>query len=228
MCDRVFFYAAGLGTRMKPLTDTCPKPLIKVSGRTLLDHSIVQADDAVISDRAINVHYLADQITSHPSVQGMTVFDETKSVLETGGGLKNAVQTLGPEPLFTMNTDAVWSGENPFSALRRVWKPIQMGALMLLVPTANARGHVGPGDFDINPDGTLERGSAYVYTGCQIIDPSGLAEIDETHFSTNLYWDALKQSNRLFGTVYHGHWCDVGRPSSIPIAEAMLSETDHV
>ncbi len=228
MIDTAFFYAAGLGTRMRPLTDTRPKPLIEVAGKTLLEHAIDPAREAGITRLATNVHYLADQIERHPCVADFIILDERSKVLETGGGLKKAAQTLGNSPLFTMNTDAVWSGANPFSSLHRKWNSAEMGAFLLLVRTENARGYSGAGDFQIDAKGRLQRGSGFVYTGCQIIDPSGLANFDEDVFSTNLYWDRLCKENKLYGLIYEGLWCDVGRPSSIGIAEEMLEEAKYV
>ena len=228
MPDTVFFYAAGLGTRMRPLTDARPKPLIEVVGKSLLDHAIDLANDAKIERRAINVHYLAGQIEAHPSVAGMTILDERNSLLETGGGLRKAAGVLGDAPLFTMNTDAIWRGANPFDALARRWNPQEMDALLLLVPTGNAVGYKGSGDFELDTENRLSRGSGYVYSGCQIINPNRLREIDEVKFSTNLYWDLLAESGRLFGTVYDGQWCDVGQPESIALAEAMLAGSGNV
>lgn len=224
MIDSVFFYAAGLGTRMRPLTDNCPKPLIQVAGKPLLEHAVAPAKAAGIGTYAINVHYHPEQIERHPLTHEFIVFDERDKILETGGGLKKASQTMGNSPLFTMNTDAVWKGPNPFTALQANWDGEKMGALLLLVPTQNARGYSGKGDFERAENGQLSRGKGFVYTGCQIIDPSGLMDFDEDVFSTNLYWDQLAGQGKLYGLVYKGLWCDVGRPSSIPIAEKMLEE----
>lgn len=228
MIDTAFFYAAGLGTRMRPLTTTTPKPLIQVNGLSLLEHALRPARSYGIKNLAVNVHYLAEQIINHPATQDMMIFDEREDLLETGGGLKAALARLGTHPLFTMNTDAVWRGGNPFETLASGWWPKDMSALLLLVRKENAKGYKGLGDFDLINHGQVIRGSTYVYTGCQIIDPTGLVSIPETKFSTNLYWDQLADMKRLFGIVYDGQWCDVGRPESIEIAEQMLRETPNV
>ncbi|WIV50806.1 nucleotidyltransferase family protein [Marivivens sp. LCG002] len=228
MIETAFFYAAGLGTRMRPLTEDRPKPLIELAGKTLLEHAIDPARAAGITKFATNIHYLADQIKEHPATRNFVIFDEREKLLETGGGLKAATAILGVAPLFTMNTDAVWKGENPFQKLDKHWEHSKMDALLLLVPTSKARGYSGKGDFELGGNGEIRRGNGFVYTGCQIIDPSGLSDFEDSVFSTNLYWDRLAQKGRLFGLVYDGLWCDVGKPDSIAIAENMLKEATDV
>lgn len=228
MIETAFFYAAGLGTRMRPLTNERPKPLIEVAGKTLLEHAIDPARAAGITRFATNVHYLAGQIKEHPATRDFMIFDESNKLLETGGGLKAATEKLGTAPLFTMNTDAVWRGENPFQKLGTHWDHSKMDALLLIVPTSKARGYSGSGDFELGVNGEIRRGTGFVYTGCQIVDPSGLSDFDDEVFSTNLYWDRLAQKRRLFGLVYDGLWCDVGKPDSIAIAEDMLKEATDV
>lgn len=216
-------FAAGLGTRMAPLTKDRPKPLIEVAGRALLDHALAQFSDQKI---VANTHYLADQIADHLHGSGVLVSDESEKLLETGGGLKKALPLLGPDPVFTMNTDAVWAGENPVKALSRHWDAGAMQALLLLIPTGAAKGHAGPGDFNLEPDGRIVRGSHYVYSGLQIIKTNGLAAIDSDTFSLWELWTRMFEENAVFGAVYRGQWCDVGQPESIAIAEKML-ETAH-
>lgn len=215
----ILLFAAGLGTRMAPLTNTRPKPLITVAGRTLLDHARQHCDGLRV---VVNAHYFADQIRDHLAGSDTLVSDETDALLETGGGLKQALPLLDSNPVFTMNTDAVWSGSNPVQTLARAWNPETMEALLLMIPRADAVGHTGEGDFDINADGRITRGTDFIYSGVQIIKMDCLAGIKETAFSMWVPWTDMLERKAMFGTVYDGQWCDVGRPDSIPIAEAML------
>ncbi|RYG91309.1 nucleotidyltransferase family protein [Loktanella sp. IMCC34160] len=225
--DAVLFFAAGLGTRMRPLTDTRPKPLIPVGDTTLIDHAIDLADQAGVRTKVTNVHYLADQLEQHLARRDITISDERARLLETGGGLRHALPLLPPGPIFTMNTDAVWTGANPFAQLRDHWDPARMDALLLLVPPENAIGHVAGGDF-LSDDGRLTRGPGHIYSGAQIIDPAGLHDIAEEAFSLNLLWDRMIARGRLFGIVHDGTWCDVGRPEGLPLAEKILKGPRNV
>jgi MurNAc alpha-1-phosphate uridylyltransferase len=213
-------YAAGFGTRMAPLTDDKPKPLISVAGRALLDHALDFANDL---DCTVNAHYHADQIKAHVAKRPNVAFiHETPDILETGGGLRNALPVLGDAPVFTMNSDAVWKGPNPFEVLQQHWRPEKMDALLLVIPLDCAVAHTGSGDFDLGTDGQLSRGGEMVYTGAQITKTDGLKLISETAFSLNLLWHEMAKVNRLFGVKYQGQWADVGRPESIQKAERML------
>ncbi len=222
-------FTAGLGTRMGALTADRPKPLIEVAGRALVDHAFDQVDEMRISTVVANLHYRPDQITAHLSGRRNIRFSaETETILETGGGLRQALPLLGDGPVYTLNTDAVWTGANPLAELRDAWDPARMDALMLLVPTERATGHAGPGDFDRDADGRLHRGTAFVYTGAQIVATGGLAAIPDKVFSLNLLWDRMLMEGQLFGLVHDGGWCDVGRPEAIPLAEALLREAKGV
>lgn len=225
--DALMLFAAGFGTRMGELTRTRPKPLVTVSGKPLIDHALALAHDAKIGRIVANTHYLGAQIADHLAGQDVLISDESAQILETGGGLRRALPLLGPGPVMTLNTDAVWTGPNPLAALRSAWDGARMGALLMLVPTAQATGHGGAGDFELLPDGRIRRGAGWVYTGAQVLDPAGLAAIPEEVFSLNLCWDRLLAEGRAFGIVHPGGWCDVGRPESIALAEDMLDRT-HV
>jgi len=216
-------FAAGFGTRMGALTADRPKPLIRVGGRVLLDHALGLVDGAGITTRVVNAHYRADQIAAHLAGTNAALSLEEPDILDTGGGLRAALPLLGPGPVFTLNTDAVWTGPNPLVALRKAWDATRMDALLLLVPTGRARGRDGPGDFTRAPDGRIERGGDLVYTGAQIVDPAGLGTIRQTAFSLNRLWDRIAADGRLFGLVHTGGWCDVGHPDGIAAAEDMLT-----
>lgn len=212
-------FAAGLGTRMAPLTDDTPKPLIEVAGRPLIDHALELVADA--GTIVVNTHYLAPQVERHLAARSAVTIHEPV-LLDTGGGLKNALPLLGRDVAVTLNSDAVWRGENPVSALRSHWDPSRMEALLCLIPHARATGHPGGGDFGVGTQGRLTRGAEYIYTGLQILNCARLRGIESDVFSLNRVWDMMARDGGLFGMVYTGHWCDVGQPSSIALAEAML------
>lgn len=225
----VMLFAAGLGTRMAPLTKALPKPLVEVGGIPLVDHAIRQIDAAAVPRIVVNLHYKAEMIRTHLADRRDVAFsDETGELLDTGGGLKAALPLLGDGPVFTMNTDAVWSGGNPLSELAAAWDGARMEALLLLVHRDRAIGHSGEGDFDIGADGRLRRGSSYVYTGVQVIRTERIARMAERVFSLNRVWDAMIAEGRLFGTVHRGGFCDVGRPDCIALAEAHMQDSGHV
>lgn len=223
MPDAVMLFAAGFGTRMKPLTDDRPKPLIKVAGRTLLDHALDQVDGFGPRRTVVNAHYKAEMISAHLQGHSAMVLEERPEILDTGGGLRNALPQLGTGPVFTTNTDAVWTGPNALKTLAGAWDPARMSALLLLVPADRATGHKGPGDFTLASDGQITRGPGYVYTGLQIVDPKGLSRIPDRVFSLNQLWNLYGREGRLFGAIHRGGWCDVGYPEAIPLAEDMLA-----
>jgi len=222
--DAVMIFAAGKGTRMGALTATRPKPLIEVAGRPLIDHALDLADTAGIGRQVANLHYLPDMLAAHLGARGVALSYETDRILETGGGLRRALPLLGPDPVFTLNADAVWTGPNPFEELAAAWDPARMDALLLLTPRDRATGHTGAGDFLLQPDGRLERGPGLVYVGAQIIRTDGLAAVEDEVFSVNLMWDAMAAAGRLYGTEHAGGWCDVGHPGGITAAEALLAD----
>ena len=214
-------FAAGKGTRMGSLTDNCPKPMIKVAGMPLIDHALQFVNAASVGPKIVNLHYLPELLKAHLSHQDILFSDETAALLETGGGLRKALPLLGQSPVITMNTDAVWKGPNPIDVIQNAWAP-QMEALLLVVKKQDVSGHLGAGDFDLDAAGRLHRAPNMIYTGVQIVRTDVLAEIDEAAFSMNLAWDIIAKRGGLYGAVYDGKWCDVGQPSSIPLAEAML------
>ncbi|MBE0453415.1 nucleotidyltransferase family protein [Roseovarius autotrophicus] len=223
----VMVFAAGFGTRMGKLTQNRPKPLIRVAGRALIDHALDVVDGYAPPRTVVNLHYLPEQIRSHLKGRDLLFSLETPEILETGGGLRAALPLLGPGPVFTMNSDAVWRGPNPLSHMTGFWDASRMDALLLCIPPENAIGHTGAGDFTHAPDGRLSRGPGVVYSGVQIIAPGHLHAIPETSFSLNRVWDSIAAKGRLFGTTYPGQWCDVGRPEGIPLAKSLL-ELGHV
>ncbi len=220
-------FAAGFGTRMGAMTATQPKPMIAVAGRPLIDHALALVTPLALPRVVVNLHYKPAPLIAHLDGRGIAFSHETPDILDTGGGLRQALPMLGSGPVFTMNTDAVWRGPNPLVLLSEAWDPERMDALLICVPPGNAVGHKGKGDFLIAPDGQIRRGPGHVYGGVQIIKPDGLAAFEERSFSLNLLWNKMAQDKRLFGLEYPGTWCDVGHPEGITLAETML-EGGHV
>lgn len=224
MPDSILLFAAGFGTRMAPLTNTRPKPMVEVAGKPLLDHAIDLCDGLNI---VVNAHYFADQIKQHIAGRNIALSDETDLIRDTGGGLKHARPLLGRGPVFTMNTDAVWRGSDPIKTLKTSWTD-DMEALLLMIPRDLAVGHTGAGDFDIDANTRLTRGTDFVYSGVQIIRTDGLAAVSDDVFSMWALWDGMLDRGTMHGVAYDGQWCDVGRPDCIPTAEAMLAGNDNV
>ena len=210
---------------MGALTADRPKPLIPVAGKTLLDHALALADAAPVGPKVANLHYRRNQIRAHLGARpDIALSEEVPDILETGGGLRLALPLLGDGPVMTLNTDAVWTGPNPLTALAQAWDPSRMDALLLLVPPTRAIGHTGRGDFTMAPDGGLTRAPGLVYSGAQILRTGDLAAIPDTAFSLNRIWDLMQARGRLYGVLHPGGWCDVGRPDCIPLAKAMLRD----
>jgi MurNAc alpha-1-phosphate uridylyltransferase len=224
--DALMLFAAGFGTRMGALTKNCPKPMVEVAGQPLIGHAIALTQGAGLRRVVANVHYLPDQVRAYLAPRGVEISDESEKILETGGGLRKAQALLGPGPVFTLNTDAVWTSEDVIGKLRAAWDPSKMDALLVLVPTDRAVGYQGDGDFTLAANGQLSRGQGYVYTGLQILNPTGIETIKEDAFSLNLLWDQMLEAGRVFGMIHTGGWCDVGRPYCIALAEEMLRKQD--
>ncbi|MGL4311980.1 MAG: nucleotidyltransferase family protein [Paracoccaceae bacterium] len=220
--DTLLLYAAGFGTRMGDLTTDRPKPLIQVAGRALIDHALQLVSDAGISRTVINLHYRGDMIRQHLSGRDVLFSEEQPDILETGGGLKQALPLLGTGPAFTLNSDAVWTGPNPLETLRAAWDPSRMDALLLLVPRETALGHTGGGDFVLDTYGRIGWGPGAIYSGAQIIKTAAVAARPETAFPVHPVWTGMIDGGRAYGVLHTGAWCDVGRPEGIAIAEAML------
>lgn len=224
----LMLFAAGLGSRMGSLTSTRPKPLIEVAGKPLIDHALAAADEAKVERIVVNSHYLATQIEAHLERRTIQISHEAERPLETGGGLRKALPLLQGDPVMTMNTDAVWTGQNPLVQLMKAWDDARMDGLLLLLPIERATGHAGPGDFHLAQDGRLARANSiggFVFLGAQIIKTAGLTEFAEEIFSLNKVWDQMIAAGRLFGIIHDGGWCDVGRPEGIILAEQMLGPT---
>lgn len=214
----ILIFGAGFGTRMAPLTDTMPKPMVPVAGRPLINHAIGLCEGLNIH---VNAHYRADQLVAHLPNR-ITTHVEHPDILDTGGGLKAALPTMSGETVLTLNSDAVWKGPNPLDVLIAAWKP-NMDALLLLVPIAQTIGFSRGGDFSLDQDGHLIRSpDGQVYTGAQIVRRDAVLNIQDEVFSFNVVWNTLSEKGTIFGVGYQGTWADVGTPKGIPLAEAML------
>lgn len=222
----VMLFAAGFGTRMGALTTDMPKPMVKVAGAPMIDHALGLVTKTGVGPVVANLHYKPDLLQSHLENQGVTCVLETPDILDTGGGLRNALPALGPGPVITMNSDAFWSGPNPLPQLLQAWNPDGMDALLMCVPPDRAIGRKGPDDFAADSAGRLTRGAGLVYGGLQIIKTDLLADMKPGAFSLNLLWDVMLDQRRLFGLHYPGQWCDVGHPDGITLAENMLARAD--
>ena len=220
-------YAAGFGTRMGRLVERKPKPLLEVAGKPLLEHALELVADANISICVVNAHYKASSIAHYlndrPEIQ---VLVESPEILETGGGLANALPILGTNPVYTLNSDSVWKGSNPLNCLHQNWNSEKMDALLLVASLANSRGHLGSGDFSMRTDGQLlanTGGKEFIYTGAQIIRTDLLAEFGSGSFSIKPVWMRMAVNKRMYGTIYGGLWADAGTPHGLECAERMLA-----
>ena len=224
-------FAAGKGTRLGDLTKARPKPLIRVGGRALVDRALDIAAAAGVETRVANAHHLADMLIAHMSSHpDVLVSHEHPRLLDTGGGLRNALPLLGSEPVYTLNTDCVWKGPNPLLCLAEAWDCGIMGALLLLAPLHRAQVQHANGDFVFTAERRIRRRrcgeTGYIYTGAQILETSLLAEFDEEAFSLNRVWDRLIARGRLFGISYPGIWADAGSPDGLLRAEALAARAD--
>ncbi|MEP2718043.1 nucleotidyltransferase family protein [Pseudophaeobacter sp.] len=219
----VMLFAAGFGSRMKALTQSCPKPMIEVAGRPLIDHTLALAQALKPAQIVANLHYLPQRLEQHLLPQGVQLSHEQPKVLDTGGGLRQALPLLGREPVFTANTDVIWKGENPFQTALAAWDPARMDALLVCIPITRCRGRSGGGDFSCDAQGRISRGGDLVYGGVQILKTDGLQDIPEEVFSLNILWNQMARYNRLFAVEYPGYWCDVGHPEGIKIAEDLIA-----
>ena len=226
---------AGLGTRMRPLTDDRPKPLVTVGGKTLIDHSIDRLVAAGVTLVVVNLHYKAAMLEAHLAKRHdveILFSDETEMLLDTGGGVVKAMPHFGDQSFFVLNSDSIWiENSTPvLSAMLAAWDETRMDGLLLLADMKTALGYEGTGDFALKPDGHLIRArdaaggdAVYAYPGVQIAGPRLFADAPQGAFSTNIMWDRAIAQSRLSGTVMDGAWIHVGTPEARDEAEAILA-----
>ncbi len=227
--------AAGLGLRMRPLTDHMPKPLVQVAGRTLLDHVLDKLGSAGVSEAVVNVHYLPDQIIDHVATRTkprVIISDERDEVLETGGGVVKALPLLGHEPFFHVNADTLWiDGVRPnLARMADAFDPERMDILLLMAPTTSSIGYGGRGDYAMLPDGALRKRKEhqvvpFVYAGVAIMSPAQFADAPAGKFSLTKMFDRANEQERLFGLRLDGVWMHVGTPDAVHAAEEAFLES---
>jgi MurNAc alpha-1-phosphate uridylyltransferase len=221
--------AAGLGLRMRPLTERMPKPMVPVAGKPLLDHVLDKLAAAGIGEAVVNVHYLPDQIidhVAHRSRPRVIISDERDEVLGTGGAVVKALPLLGDAPFFHLNADTMWiDGTRPnLTRMAEAFDPSRMDILLLMAPTASSIGYGGSGDYAMLPDGALRRRKEnqvvpFVYAGVAIMSPALFAGAPAGEFSLTKMFDLANARERLFGLRLDGVWMHVGTPDAIRAAE---------
>jgi MurNAc alpha-1-phosphate uridylyltransferase len=221
--------SAGLGLRMRPLTETRPKPLVMMAGKPLIDHALDRLIEAGIEEAVVNVHYRADQIERHlkpRKVPRIVISDERPVLLDTGGGVAKALPHLGDEPFLICNSDSLSLGgaSDSLTRLFSMWDGERMDSLMLLASAANALGYDGSGDFAMAPDGLLRRRverevTPFVFTGFSIAHPRLFEACPSGPFSLNLLWDRAIEAGRLYGVRQDGVWMHIGSPDALKAAE---------
>ena len=229
--------AAGLGKRMRPLSDETPKPLIEVAGKPLIDHALSRINEVNIKKAVVNVHYLAHMIEEHLShvrVPEIVISDEREALLETAGGIKKALPLIGDKPFVIFNSDSLWL-ETPkeeetgnMAALLKAWNPDIMDILLMLVEKENAVCFDGAGDYFQDPNGQLTRRSyathaPLVYAGVSIVKPVLFTDIRKGSVSLNEIFDRAQGKRRLFGSILNGFWLHVGTPEAIHEAEEFMT-----
>jgi len=224
--------AAGLGKRMRPLTDAVPKPLVRLKGKPLLDHVLDRLADGGITRAVVNVHYKADQIEAHLAGRmhpEIVISDERDALLETGGGVVRALPLLGDAPFLIHNSDSVWIegvGSN-IARLIEAFDPKRMDSLLMLALGASSLGYGGQGDFVMAPDGLIarrgeSRQAPFVFTGVSIAHPRLFDSAPAGPFSLNVVWDRAIREGRLYGFRLDGAWMHVGTPEALIEAEHCL------
>ncbi|HZP70172.1 MAG TPA: nucleotidyltransferase family protein [Pseudolabrys sp.] len=224
--------AAGLGTRMRPLTDTLPKPLVKVAGKPLIDHVLDRLADAGVDKAVVNVHHFAELLIRHLASRQrpqVAISDERGLLLGTGGGVRKALPQLGDAPFFHINADTIWidGARSNLARLADAFDPAVMDALLLLAPATGSIGYAGRGDFAMAADGRLSRRGErdnvpFVYAGAAILQPALFADAPERGFPLTDVLDRAGEKGRLHGLRLDGLWMHVGTPAAVSEAEAAI------
>jgi N-acetyl-alpha-D-muramate 1-phosphate uridylyltransferase len=231
---RAMVLAAGLGARMRPITDTMPKPLVKVAGRAMLDHMLDKLADAGVETAVVNVHYLADQIERHVASRdkpSIAISDERSQLLDTGGGVVKALDHLREAPFFHVNADTLWldGAESNLQRLAGRFDVAAMDAILLLAPREGSLGYAGRGDYTLSADERLTRrgdqpSAPYVYAGAAVLAPGLFAGAPDGPFSLTRLFNKAEAAGRLFGLPLDGLWMHVGTPDAIGLAEAAIRQ----
>lgn len=235
MPDKAMVFAAGLGTRMRPITETTPKPLVKVAGKPLIDHMLDRFAEAGLETAVVNVHHHANQLEAHLATRQapkIVISNERAKLLDQGGGIRKALPLLGAAPFFLCNTDSFWV-EGPRANLPRfaaAWDPEKMDILLLVAATAASVGVDWPGDFTMDACGRLmsreeRRVAPFVYTGVGIIKPELFKDMAEEVFRLAPFFHRAAAAGKLFGTRLDGLWFHVGTPQAIAEAERTVARS---
>jgi MurNAc alpha-1-phosphate uridylyltransferase len=224
--------AAGLGVRMRPLTDKMPKPLVSVAGKPLLDHVLDRLAEVSVTTAVVNVHYLPDQIIQHVksrTAPRVIISDERDVVLGTGGGVVKALPLLGDAPFYHLNADTMWIDgvQSNLERLAEAFDPARMDILLLMAPTSHSIGYSGCGDYAMQTDGALRKRKEhqvvpFVYAGAAIMSPAIFKNAPTGEFSLTKIFDAANEQERLFGLRLDGLWMHVGTPDAVQAAEEAL------
>lgn len=232
MIDTAMILGAGLGTRMRPLTDLVPKPLVRFNGKALIDHALDRLEAAGIARVIVNVHYLADKLEVHLKARRspqIIISNERRKLLDTGGGVAHALPLIGDKPFLIHNSDTAWIEGIGGSLSRMIaaWDEERMDSLMLLALSATSVGYEGHGDFNMEPSGLLtrrteRREAPFVFAGVSIAHPRMFKAAPKGAFSLNMLWDRAIADKRLYGTRLDGIWMHVGTPEALAEAEERL------
>lgn len=224
--------AAGLGKRMRPITNTMPKPMVSVAGKPLLDHALDALAAFGVRQTAVNVHYLAQQIEHHVAdrtAPSVIISDERAVLLDSGGGVKKAIRSLPDGPFFILNADSFWvdRANANLSQMSHIWNDKVMDMLLLVAKKDQAVGFDGLGDFFMDEEGRLARretapSAPYIYAGAIVAEPALFEAVTEDAFSLNRLFDQAIENRRLYGCPLDGLWLHVGTPEAIPLAEAAI------
>lgn len=225
--------AAGLGERMRPLTDKLPKPLVAVAGKPLLDHVLDRLAAQGVERVVVNVHYLADLVERHVASRTapqIVISDERAKLLDTGGGVVKALPKLGAAPFFHINSDTIWiDGVRPnLERLAEAFDPDSMDALLLLAAANDSIGYSGRGDFLMATNGRLTKRpeseiAPFVYAGAALLRPELFKGAPDGAFSLTKLFDRAAEAGRLYGLRLEGVWMHVGTPRAIAQAEAAIT-----
>ena len=230
---RAMIMAAGFGTRMRPLTNKIPKPLVKVQGRALIDHVMDRLVAAGVKTIVVNIHYMGDQIKAHVEKRKdveIVISDETDAILDSGGGIFKALPHFEGEPFYHANADTVWveGASHALERLKAAWNPAEMDALMLLASTVTTVCYDGRGDFMMDAEGRLSRVpegriSPFVWMSMEILHPRLFDGMQPGKFSINPLWDKAIAKGRLYGQRLDGVWMHIDRPEAIKRSEEYLA-----